>query len=174
MCPLLFVTCFLKKILKTYAAIQIYSLWAVKAPMFFWKEIKCQISHSTIFLPIHITEIFLLYQPFLIKRKGLGHTVLLGMFLLHLCRVFWEMHAVKLMTCGMLRWVPLDHCHSNSLSFSFLTQGHLSASPSFPVAQASISWLTAAGWKGRDVFVVLLSKWDRQILDGSWHQGSSL
>lgn len=34
----LFVAYFLKKILKTYAAIQIYPLWAVKASMFSWKE----------------------------------------------------------------------------------------------------------------------------------------
>lgn len=108
---------------------------------------------------------------FLIRRVGLGHTVPLGIYLPHLYRLQWGRRALKLIVCGMLRQVPLEHRRSNSLSSSFLAQWPLSASPSFPVTQASISWLTAASWKGSDVFAVLSSKWDRQVLDGSWHQG---
>lgn len=50
MCPLLFVAWFLKEILKPCAALQIYALRAVKAPVFSGRMTKCQlISHLTIF-----------------------------------------------------------------------------------------------------------------------------
>lgn len=108
---------------------------------------------------------------FLIKRVGLGHPFPLGKYLPYLYRLLWGSRALKLTACGVLRWVSLEHSHGNSLSSSCLAQWPLSASLSLPVARASVSWLTAAGWKGSDVFAALPSQWERQLRDGSWHQG---